>query len=90
MVQTEDCLRTVDFLSPWLLDESMPPFLLVGPDGCGKRLVALYFGLHLLLNFLPSLEGTKIKFYSTGLNFEYLHLFPETRDYNLNLHLFFP
>ncbi|GFQ97276.1 cytoplasmic dynein 2 heavy chain 1, partial [Trichonephila clavata] len=36
VIQTEDCMRTIDYLSPWLLNEKMPPFLLVGPDGCGK------------------------------------------------------
>ncbi|CAL1265870.1 unnamed protein product [Larinioides sclopetarius] len=36
IIQTEDCLRTTDYLFPWLLNEKMPPFLLVGPDGCGK------------------------------------------------------
>ncbi|GIY28883.1 cytoplasmic dynein 2 heavy chain 1 [Caerostris darwini] len=36
IIQTEDCLRTMHYLSPWLLNEKMPAFLLVGPDGCGK------------------------------------------------------
>ncbi|GIY57770.1 cytoplasmic dynein 2 heavy chain 1, partial [Caerostris extrusa] len=36
IIQTEDCLRTMHYLSPWLLNEKRPAFLLVGPDGCGK------------------------------------------------------
>ncbi|XP_054724974.1 LOW QUALITY PROTEIN: cytoplasmic dynein 2 heavy chain 1-like [Uloborus diversus] len=39
VVPTEDCLRMMDSLAPWLSDLQAQPFLLVGPDGCGKSTI---------------------------------------------------
>lgn len=47
VVLTEDCLKYIDYLSPWLLNNDMHPFLLVGPDGCGKRFVVFTLQLHI-------------------------------------------
>nr|CAD7453925.1 unnamed protein product [Timema tahoe] len=37
LVMTADVKRTVDVLWTWLEPDSRQPFLLVGPQGCGKR-----------------------------------------------------
>jgi hypothetical protein len=37
LVMTADVKRTLDIIGPWLHADAQQPFLLVGPQGCGKR-----------------------------------------------------
>jgi hypothetical protein len=37
---TADVKRTLDIIGPWLHPDTLHPFLLVGPQGCGKRYCA--------------------------------------------------
>ena len=37
LVMTADVKRTMDVVEPWMEAENQQPFLLVGPQGCGKR-----------------------------------------------------
>ncbi len=39
LVKTSDVKATVDCLMSWLAAEEAPPFLVVGPEGCGKSLL---------------------------------------------------
>jgi hypothetical protein len=41
LIMTADVKQTLDVIGPWLHDESPQPFLLVGPQGCGKRCDAI-------------------------------------------------
>jgi hypothetical protein len=41
LIMTADVKQTLDVIGPWLRDESLQPFLLVGPQGCGKRCDAI-------------------------------------------------
>ncbi len=43
VVLTPDVQRSLDFFNPWLTQGKNEPFLLVGPDGCGKQLVFTSF-----------------------------------------------
>lgn len=36
VVLTTDIQRALDYFRPWLESENKQPFLLVGPEGCGK------------------------------------------------------
>ncbi len=36
VIRTADMQRCMDYFTPWLDPENRQPFLLVGPDGCGK------------------------------------------------------
>lgn len=36
VIQTPDMQRGLDYFKPWLGFDSKQPFLLVGPEGCGK------------------------------------------------------
>ena len=36
VVMTSDVQRSVDTFSAWLHSENKQPFIVVGPDGCGK------------------------------------------------------
>jgi dynein heavy chain 2 len=37
LVMTADVKRTLDVIGPWLNADTQQPFLLEGPQGCGKR-----------------------------------------------------
>ena len=37
VIQTADIKRGLDMFSPWLHPDHKKPFLLVGPEGCGKE-----------------------------------------------------
>ncbi|XP_063970614.1 cytoplasmic dynein 2 heavy chain 1 [Lytechinus pictus] len=39
VIRTPDVQRCLDFFKPWLEAENRQPFILVGPDGCGKGMV---------------------------------------------------
>ncbi|KAJ9599678.1 hypothetical protein L9F63_026474, partial [Diploptera punctata] len=39
LIMTADVKRTVDVIEPWLNIDTQQPFLLVGPQGCGKSLI---------------------------------------------------
>lgn len=39
LVKTADAKAAIDCLLPWLQSETQQPFLLVGPEGCGKSLI---------------------------------------------------
>ncbi|TRY75069.1 hypothetical protein TCAL_08574 [Tigriopus californicus] len=39
LVKTADAKAAIDCLLPWLQPETQQPFLLVGPEGCGKSLI---------------------------------------------------
>jgi hypothetical protein len=41
LIMTADVKRTLDIIRPWLCADTRQPFLLVGPQGCGKRYVAV-------------------------------------------------
>ena len=36
VIRTAEVQRCLDYFTPWLDPENRQPFLLVGPDGCGK------------------------------------------------------
>jgi len=40
LIMTADVKRTLDIIGPWLHPDTLHPFLLVGPQGCGKRYCA--------------------------------------------------
>uniref|UniRef100_A0ABM5FWF4 Cytoplasmic dynein 2 heavy chain 1 n=2 Tax=Agamidae TaxID=81953 RepID=A0ABM5FWF4_9SAUR len=42
VIQTPDMQRGLDYFKPWLGFESKQPFLLVGPEGCGKGMLLRY------------------------------------------------
>jgi hypothetical protein len=37
LIMTADVKRTMDVIGLWLHPDTVQPFLLVGPQGCGKR-----------------------------------------------------
>ncbi|XP_070553238.1 cytoplasmic dynein 2 heavy chain 1-like isoform X2 [Ptychodera flava] len=39
VIRTTDVQRCLDYLKPWLQAEHKQPFILVGPDGCGKGMI---------------------------------------------------
>ncbi|PSN45380.1 Cytoplasmic dynein 2 heavy chain 1 [Blattella germanica] len=39
IIKTADVKRTLDIIEPWLNIETQQPFLLVGPQGCGKSML---------------------------------------------------
>ncbi|XP_076446844.1 LOW QUALITY PROTEIN: cytoplasmic dynein 2 heavy chain 1-like [Babylonia areolata] len=39
VVRTSDVQRCLDYFSPWLQPDNMHPFVIVGPEGCGKGLL---------------------------------------------------
>ena len=36
VIQTPDMQRGLDYFKPWLSPDTKQPFILVGPEGCGK------------------------------------------------------
>ncbi|KAL4829789.1 hypothetical protein H8958_009079 [Nasalis larvatus] len=36
VIQTPDMQRSLDYFKPWLSSDTIQPFILVGPEGCGK------------------------------------------------------
>lgn len=36
VIQTPDMQRGLDYFKPWLSSDTKQPFILVGPEGCGK------------------------------------------------------
>ncbi|KAL8191062.1 UNVERIFIED_CONTAM: Cytoplasmic dynein 2 heavy chain 1, partial [Gekko kuhli] len=42
VIQTPDMQRGLDYFKPWLGFDSKQPFLLVGPEGCGKGMLLRY------------------------------------------------
>lgn len=36
VVRTGDVQRGLDYFAPWLQPDNKQPFILVGPEGCGK------------------------------------------------------
>ncbi|KAH3831149.1 hypothetical protein DPMN_104411, partial [Dreissena polymorpha] len=39
VIRTTDIQRAMDFFSPWLAPDNKQPFILVGPEGCGKGMM---------------------------------------------------
>ncbi|XP_052794024.1 cytoplasmic dynein 2 heavy chain 1-like isoform X3 [Mya arenaria] len=39
VIRTTDVQRAMDFFSPWLAADNKQPFILVGPEGCGKGMM---------------------------------------------------
>ena len=42
LILTSDAKRMLDDISPWLKTESQQSFLLIGPEGCGKRYILFW------------------------------------------------
>ncbi|CAD5120552.1 DgyrCDS9119 [Dimorphilus gyrociliatus] len=42
IVKTSDVKRTLDCVQPWVQTKESQPFILVGPEGCGKTLLLQY------------------------------------------------
>ncbi|XP_075054902.1 cytoplasmic dynein 2 heavy chain 1 [Mixophyes fleayi] len=42
VIRTPDIQRGLDYFRPWLGSDTKQPFLLVGPEGCGKGMLLLY------------------------------------------------
>eukprot|EP00073_Rattus_norvegicus_P049160 XP_017451443.1 PREDICTED: cytoplasmic dynein 2 heavy chain 1-like isoform X1 [Rattus norvegicus] len=42
VIQTPDMQRGLDYFKPWLSSETKQPFILVGPEGCGKGMLLRY------------------------------------------------
>ncbi|XP_043928516.1 cytoplasmic dynein 2 heavy chain 1 isoform X1 [Protopterus annectens] len=42
VIQTPDMQRDLDYFKPWLSSSSKQPFILVGPEGCGKGMLLRY------------------------------------------------
>ncbi|ROT63098.1 hypothetical protein C7M84_019029 [Penaeus vannamei] len=55
LILTSDALCSLDYFSPWLEMETQQPFILVGPEGCGKSLL-----LHHCFSKLRSTQATMI------------------------------
>lgn len=36
VIQTPDMQRSLDYFKPWLNSDTKQPFILIGPEGCGK------------------------------------------------------
>lgn len=43
VIQTADVQRAIDTFNAWLHPDNRQPFLLVGPEGCGKGSVDFSF-----------------------------------------------
>jgi len=41
VIQTADVQRFIDSFNAWLHPENRQPFIVIGPEGCGKGLVVL-------------------------------------------------
>ncbi|KAK2099397.1 Cytoplasmic dynein 2 heavy chain 1 [Saguinus oedipus] len=39
VIQTPDMQRSLDYFKPWLSSDTKQPFILVGPEGCGKGML---------------------------------------------------
>lgn len=37
VVRTIDVQRNLDYFTPWLNPDNKQPFIIVGPEGCGKE-----------------------------------------------------
>ncbi|XP_042887569.1 cytoplasmic dynein 2 heavy chain 1-like [Penaeus japonicus] len=55
LILTSDALCSLDYFSSWLEMETQQPFILVGPEGCGKSLL-----LHYCFSKLRSTQATMI------------------------------
>ncbi|MXQ96699.1 hypothetical protein E5288_WYG013272 [Bos mutus] len=42
VIQTPDMQRGLDYFRPWLSPDTKQPFILVGPEGCGKGMLLRY------------------------------------------------
>ncbi|KAJ8798091.1 hypothetical protein J1605_001582 [Eschrichtius robustus] len=42
VIQTPDMQRGLDYFKPWLSSDTKQPFILVGPEGCGKGMLLRY------------------------------------------------
>ncbi|KAF5921105.1 hypothetical protein HPG69_018505 [Diceros bicornis minor] len=42
VIQTPDMQRGLDYFRPWLSSDTKQPFILVGPEGCGKGMLLKY------------------------------------------------
>ncbi|KAG8523219.1 Cytoplasmic dynein 2 heavy chain 1, partial [Galemys pyrenaicus] len=42
VIQTPDMQRGLDYVKPWLSSHTKQPFILVGPEGCGKGMLLRY------------------------------------------------
>ncbi|MBZ3869929.1 Cytoplasmic dynein 2 heavy chain 1 [Sciurus carolinensis] len=42
VIQTPDMQRGLDYFKPWLSSSTKQPFILVGPEGCGKGMLLRY------------------------------------------------
>ncbi|KAJ8027756.1 Cytoplasmic dynein 2 heavy chain 1 [Holothuria leucospilota] len=42
VIRTPSIQRCLDYFEPWLQTENRQPFILVGPDGCGKGMILRY------------------------------------------------
>ncbi|KAK7812802.1 LOW QUALITY PROTEIN: hypothetical protein U0070_019828, partial [Myodes glareolus] len=42
VIQTPDMQRGLDYFKPWLNSDTKQPFILVGPEGCGKGMLLKY------------------------------------------------
>ncbi|XP_023565248.1 cytoplasmic dynein 2 heavy chain 1 [Octodon degus] len=39
VIQTPDMQRSLDYFKPWLNSDTQQPFILIGPEGCGKGML---------------------------------------------------
>ena len=37
VIKTADVQKNLDYFAPWLQADNKQPFILVGPEGCGKE-----------------------------------------------------
>lgn len=49
MVQTSSIQMGLDYFTPWLDPENKQPFILVGPEGCGKGFVLLHSSIIIII-----------------------------------------
>ncbi|ESO93665.1 hypothetical protein LOTGIDRAFT_209197 [Lottia gigantea] len=47
VIRTSDVQRSLDYFTPWLDPDNKQPFILVGPEGCGKGLLLRHSFEHL-------------------------------------------
>ncbi|KAK6172722.1 hypothetical protein SNE40_016326 [Patella caerulea] len=47
VIRTSDVQRSLDYFTPWLEADNKQPFILVGPEGCGKGLLLRHSFEHL-------------------------------------------
>lgn len=45
VVRTSDVQRSLDYFMPWLDPDNKQPFIIVGPEGCGKGSAILHFSV---------------------------------------------